>query len=249
MRCSPWRSAGGISVLEHRLEGIAIGAALGAAVSWYLLPIRTTDVLRRRTATLLASVADLLTAIRDHPAGVSRSYVRSIAVASAEIQRAAQPVTARARLARALHKTDRLAGLPDAARKCQAPAGILVELTRRDPGLARHPAVAPAHAAALANVGPARKALISRTVPDLRQITGTNGTKPADDRALRALACLSEALKRITEALCKEHARALRHSPRSQPINRGSTAGTGNPRPALRAASADRREYPGGEMS
>jgi Fusaric acid resistance protein-like len=219
---------GGISVLEHRLEGIAIGAALGIAVSWYLLPIRTTDVLRRRTAALLASVADLLTAIRDHPAGISGSYVRSIAVASAEIQRAARPVTARARLARALHKTDRLAGLPDAARKCQAPAGILVELTRRDPGLARHPAVAPAHAAALANVGLARKALISRTIPELREITGTDGTGP-DDRALRALACLSEALKRIAEALCKEHARAMRHSPRSTALTPSSPCAAARP--------------------
>ena len=136
----------------------------------------------------------------------------------------AQPVTARARLARTLHKTDRLAGLPDAARKCQAPAGILVELTRRDRGLARRPAVAPAHATVLANVGLARKALISRTIPELREITGTDGTGSADDRALRALACLSEALKRVTEAPYEEHARAVRHSPRSQPINRGSTA-------------------------
>ena len=38
----------GSGVLGERLAGILAGAAIGVAVSWLVLPVRTTDVLRRR---------------------------------------------------------------------------------------------------------------------------------------------------------------------------------------------------------
>lgn len=60
------------SLLRTRLEEIAIGAALGIAASWFVLPVRTKDVLRRRLADVLAAVSDVLAAgaapVEDLPA-------------------------------------------------------------------------------------------------------------------------------------------------------------------------------------
>ncbi|KRC65704.1 hypothetical protein ASE12_13635 [Aeromicrobium sp. Root236] len=48
------------SQLEVRLLAIVIGGAIAVAVSWFLLPVRTRDVARRRTADVLAAVQDVL---------------------------------------------------------------------------------------------------------------------------------------------------------------------------------------------
>lgn len=50
----------GISLLGTRLEAIAIGAAVAVAASWLLLPVRTSDVLRRDLATALKALDDCL---------------------------------------------------------------------------------------------------------------------------------------------------------------------------------------------
>jgi len=193
---------GGTAVLEQRLEGIAIGAAIGIGVSWFLLPIRTTDVLRRRAATLLEALTGLLVAIRDQPAEVGRAKVRSVAVASAAIEGAAKPIAARAWVAKALRKDDRLAALPGAAAACQAPARALVELARQDRGLTAYPAVALAHAAVLANLSRVRQSLVSRVVPELKAV-GAGSAGSTGDRALGALASLSEAVGHVAEAVSR----------------------------------------------
>jgi hypothetical protein len=46
--------------LDERLAGIVLGAAIGVAVSWVVLPVRTSDVLRRRVADALAALSDVL---------------------------------------------------------------------------------------------------------------------------------------------------------------------------------------------
>lgn len=52
------------SLLEHRVEGILVGAAIAVAASWFVLPVRSADVLRRRSATALSALTDLLVAVR-----------------------------------------------------------------------------------------------------------------------------------------------------------------------------------------
>lgn len=49
-------STGGI--LGLRLEEIVIGAVIGLAAAWFVVPLRSTDVLRRRIADALATLAD-----------------------------------------------------------------------------------------------------------------------------------------------------------------------------------------------
>jgi hypothetical protein len=50
----------GSGLLRERLAAVALGAAIGLAAAWFVLPVRTGDVLRRRIADLLAALTDYL---------------------------------------------------------------------------------------------------------------------------------------------------------------------------------------------
>ncbi|MEU6745047.1 FUSC family protein [Spirillospora sp. NPDC046719] len=49
-----------VPLLHTRLEAILLGAALGSAAAWFVLPFRTRDVLRRRISESLAALTDVL---------------------------------------------------------------------------------------------------------------------------------------------------------------------------------------------
>ena len=57
-----WFGVSAEGLLRTRLEGIAVGAAIGIASSWLILPVRTQDVLRRRCGESLAALGDLIAA-------------------------------------------------------------------------------------------------------------------------------------------------------------------------------------------
>ncbi|MEU6229723.1 FUSC family protein [Streptomyces sp. NPDC047042] len=50
------------SLLHTRLTGILVGAVLGIAASWFVLPIRTSGTVRSRTAAALAGLGEVLSA-------------------------------------------------------------------------------------------------------------------------------------------------------------------------------------------
>ena len=58
----------GIGLLGTRLEAILAGAALAVAASWLLLPVRTTDIIRRDIAVALGALDDYLAALAQDPA-------------------------------------------------------------------------------------------------------------------------------------------------------------------------------------
>lgn len=60
------------SLLETRLEAIVAGAAVGIAASWFVLPIRTGDVLKRRMAEAVAARERLLAAPEADQAEIRR---------------------------------------------------------------------------------------------------------------------------------------------------------------------------------
>lgn len=66
----------GPGLLADRLEAIVIGAALGVAASWFLLPVRTTDVIRKDAARALAALAGYLTAAGAEPAELAGYQAR-----------------------------------------------------------------------------------------------------------------------------------------------------------------------------
>ena len=123
-------------ILWPRLEEIVIGAIIGVASAWFVLPVRSTAVLRRRIADTLAILADALDPAT--PARRSDDFVAAIAsveqVASAF--RASRLVTRRFR---AMQPADWV----DALVACRAPAAALIDQgetpgpIRRAVGIAR----------------------------------------------------------------------------------------------------------------
>ena len=66
----------GAGLLASRLEAIVIGAALGVAASWFLLPVRTTDVIRGDAARALAALADYVAWASTDPARLADAQAR-----------------------------------------------------------------------------------------------------------------------------------------------------------------------------
>jgi len=150
--------ASGQPILWPRLEEIVIGAIIGVAAAWFVLPVRSTAVLRRRIADALAAFSDALDPSRtertadDFVAALDR--VEQVAPAF----RASRLVTRRFR---ALQPADWI----DALAACRAPAIALVG-AGATPGAARKA------------VGAARKALrepteLTATLNELRQAVAT----------------------------------------------------------------------------
>lgn len=110
-------STGGI--LWLRLEEIAVGALLGVAAAWLVLPVRSTDVLRRRLADTLALLADAF-----DPATPART-ADELANAIAQVEQLAPPFRA-SQLATARFRPLQPADWIDALLACHAPARVLI---------------------------------------------------------------------------------------------------------------------------
>ncbi|WP_261562346.1 FUSC family protein, partial [Frankia tisae] len=98
----------GAGLLQERLAAVALGAAIGLAAAWFVLPVRTGDVLRRRIANLLAALTDYLVVCQT---GRSRSLRPN--------GPAPTPATARPRPAKATPEVMR-AALADADARLEA---------------------------------------------------------------------------------------------------------------------------------
>ena len=109
--------AGGI--LGLRLEEIVIGAALGLAAAWFVFPLRSTDVLRRRLADALATLADAF-----DPATPARTP-DELQAALAQVQQLA-PAFRASRLATARLRTRQPADWIDLLGACQLHAHALL---------------------------------------------------------------------------------------------------------------------------
>jgi hypothetical protein len=103
-----------------RLAAILAGAAIGVAVAWVVLPVRSTDVLRRRLADALAALGEAL-----DPATMPRNPARFIHALDA-----VGSLAPAFRAARTLGRRPRWrlpAGWIDALAGCRAPAVALIE--------------------------------------------------------------------------------------------------------------------------
>ena len=76
----------GVQLLGQRLAEIVVGALLGVAASWLLLPVRTTDVLRRDLSRTLAALSDYLATIEGDRSAVDDRQAR-FARSAAELDR------------------------------------------------------------------------------------------------------------------------------------------------------------------
>ena len=90
------------ALLAQRLLAIAVGAVCGIAACWFVLPIKTTAVVRRRVADALLALEELASA----SAAERDQKRRAFAHAAAECRRVAPPVQWHRRLSRATHDAE-----------------------------------------------------------------------------------------------------------------------------------------------
>lgn len=118
-----------------RLAAIATGAAIGVMVAWWVLPVRSTGVLRRRLADALAALGEAL-----DPSADARTPTRFVH-ALGQVEQLAPPFRAVRRIARS--RWGEPAGWIEALAACHTPAVALItrDLTpgavRRAVGAAR----------------------------------------------------------------------------------------------------------------
>jgi hypothetical protein len=85
------------TLLADRLAAIALGAALGVAAAWLVLPIRSRDVLRRRVADALAALTDYLTIAGQDPSGLP-GHSERVQAALGDLERIRPALAAQHRL-------------------------------------------------------------------------------------------------------------------------------------------------------
>nr|BEK68167.1 hypothetical protein KPHV_53940 [Kitasatospora purpeofusca] len=205
-----WFGQSSDDLLRTRLAAIGLGAAVGIAASWLILPLRTRDVLRRRTADALAALTELLGVTGTDRPALLRGRAR-FAYGAAELELLARPLRAERRV---LGLAGRLPGgapsathphradVVDAVAACEAPLGVLVDGAVADPALWSDPRVARLNRAVAANSAAVRRAIGRRPGPAYQgiraRIPRQPGTTPEGSpeqlRMLAALLAVDDAL-------------------------------------------------------
>ncbi|MFE6746625.1 FUSC family protein [Kitasatospora purpeofusca] len=205
-----WFGQSSDDLLRTRLAAIGLGAAIGIAASWLILPLRTRDVLRRRTADALAALTEFLGATGTDRPALLRGRAR-FAYGAGQLELLARPLRAERR---ALGLAGRLPGripaggrpyradVVDAVTACEAPLGVLVDGATADPALWSDPRVARLNRAVAANSAAVRRAIGRRPGPAYQgvraRIPKQSGAAPAGSpeqlRMLAALLAVDDAL-------------------------------------------------------
>ena len=161
-------------LLETRLEGIAAGAALGIAASWLILPVRTGDVARRRSADALAALSGMLTADWHDPAALRRHHI-AFQHTVGSLGQIAPALRAQRLLLSPLQATrpgtPRLADVIDAIESCTRPVLSIAGTALHHPEAGDDPCVARLNKAVTTNITAARLAIGRRPGATYRAAT------------------------------------------------------------------------------
>lgn len=167
-----WLGESSFSLLPIRLVGILVGAVIGVGVSWLLLPVRTRDVLNRRSAEALAALGGLLADDWQSLTGLEK-HRTAFTQRTERLEQIARPLRAHRRLLR--WRRHHVADAIDAIKRCAPPMGVIVraagdrQTVRADPGIA---ALADAVAA---NVTAVRRAIAGKPGKRYRAIGAADG--------------------------------------------------------------------------
>jgi len=157
------------SLLRTRLEEIAIGAVLGIAASWFVLPVRTGDVLKRRVADSLAALSDVLAGLAGAPEELPDRQVR-FEEAVRQLELLAKPLAAQRGLSRWRGRTVHRADAVDAVRSLAPPVRELTAAVAEHREVAADPSVVRLRSAVSANVGAVRRAIGARPGTPYRRL-------------------------------------------------------------------------------
>jgi hypothetical protein len=209
-------------LLRIRLEAILVGALIGIAASWLVLPVRTRDVLRRRTADALLPLGELLASLGAGPPRPAelRLHQARFDHGIGQLDGIAAPLEAHRALVRLLrpggrrrpHRADAI----DAVRRCVGPVHAIV-------GTAPDPEAIRLSAAVSANIGAVRRAIGRKPGPAYHRLPPREGDAPAGvaalteiDSAMSALAALYPSRRRQDcGAGCQECDKTERAGPRT----------------------------------
>jgi Fusaric acid resistance protein-like len=183
---------GHVGLIGERLLQIVLGGALAVAVAWFVLPVKSSQVLRRRIADSLAELTDALYAAQKTPEEFA-AQVKRFGGSLALLEQVSPSITAHRRLhqLRGLehpHPADAV----DALRACAEPMSVLAEQAKQRPETFADPAIQGLLKAVLGNVVGAR-----------RFIGGREGARYREPRELRAegeAECALSALYEIDDA-------------------------------------------------
>ncbi|MGW9206257.1 FUSC family protein [Embleya sp. NPDC055664] len=174
-------------LLVDRLAAILLGAALGVAGTWLILPIRTVDILRRRVADALAALTPLLAGPTGAPSSTDHPVHRFDAAVAA-LHPLEPALRAHHRLVRRHRPGPHPVQAIDAVRACVGPAHRLAEPA---PG---HTPTTEARTAVAANIGAVRRAIGRRPGTPYRPLPITHRTPGSPltdlDTALAGLATI-----------------------------------------------------------
>jgi len=156
----------GAGLLTSRLEAIVIGAALGVAASWFLLPVRTTDVIRGDAARALAALGDYVAGASADPASLAAHQAR-FQQAVEKLERAGATLWLVTRLMPSRWRTGPAAYVP-AIEALRRSAAVLPAVTTQltgaersgsEPGTAEMPPL-------IEDITALRRGIGARTIPD-----------------------------------------------------------------------------------
>lgn len=197
------------ALLHTRLAGIAVGAALGTAASWLVLPIRTSSAVRARTAAALAALTELLEADWHDGRAVRMARARfshrveQLGVTTAPLRILAVPPLPRALSVRRRRSVDALRAVV-AVRHCVGPVGDLATAATAAPdALADDPSLCGRRGEVAAHTLAVRRAIGRRPAPPGAPAAAppakTRPTGPQATVALGALAAIDTQLDVLTE--------------------------------------------------
>ena len=215
---------GHVGLIGERLLQILIGGALAVAIAWFVLPVKGTQLLRRRIADTLAALTDALHAAQHAPGvpnepgtpgtpGEFAAQHQRFGEGLAQLKLSAPAFAAHRRLNRmrrieGVHPADAV----DALLACAGPMSVLARQAKQGPETFAEPAVAGLLKAVLGNVVGARRYLGAREGARYREPAAV----PEDTPAVPALYRIDEAAR----VICQLYGAAYAHEPKitAQPL-------------------------------
>jgi hypothetical protein len=187
-----------VGLIGERLLQIVLGGALAVAIAWFVLPVKSSQVLTRRIAGSLAAITDALHAAQQQPAGFA-AQAKRFSGSVVLLEQVAPSVTAHRRLHRLRggegpHRADAV----DALRECAEPMSVLARQAEQSPETFAEPAVAGLLRAVLGNVVGARRFLGNREGARYREPRELRAEGEAE-RALAALYEIDDAARVVCE--------------------------------------------------